>query len=309
MTLPTVSIVIPSYKAAHFESCLRSAVGQTYPHIEIMVSDNCPTEDIRTICSRYPGVIYQRNSVTGTGNVLASMYSGKGHLIKPLFDDDILHPFCVERMVAVMQAEPAVELVFSASQVIDIDNQRTETRRPYTASGRMTGAAMQQSMALGMRNFVGEFSSVMFRRETLWSIGWQDLFRLPGHDYTLGLADVAAYCNLARQGQVFYIDEELSYFRYDQRLQSNSNPYANPHFGNCFSDYVDLLVSSHMAGVINDEELWAQDYQVAALSVRLGNVFPQTQEARQRYLDYRATRPVPASVLAAAAPAPGAQDE
>ncbi|MBV5323972.1 MAG: hypothetical protein J0626_01205, partial [Rhodospirillaceae bacterium] len=86
-----------------------------------------------------------------------------------------------------------------------------------------------------------------------------------GHDYTLGLADVAAYCNLARNALVFYIDEELSYFRYDQRLQSNSNPYANPHFGNCFSDYVDLIVSSHRDNVIGTAELLEQDYQVAAL--------------------------------------------
>ncbi|MBV5323971.1 MAG: hypothetical protein J0626_01200, partial [Rhodospirillaceae bacterium] len=69
-------------------------------------------------------MIYQRNPVTGPDNVLASLYSGRGQLIKPLFDDDILHPFCVERMVAVMQADPRVELAFSASQVIDIDNQR-----------------------------------------------------------------------------------------------------------------------------------------------------------------------------------------
>ena len=40
MSLPLVSIVIPSYKAAHFEQCLRSAIGQTYPRIEILVSDN-----------------------------------------------------------------------------------------------------------------------------------------------------------------------------------------------------------------------------------------------------------------------------
>lgn len=295
MTLPIVSIVIPSYKPAHFEACLSSAVGQTYRHTEILVSDNCPTEEIRDICRKFPDVIYQRNPITGASNALTTLFAGRGQLIKPLFDDDILHPFCVERMVATMLAEPSVELVFSASQVIDIDNQRTETRRPYQFNGHMTGAAMQQQMALGMRNFVGEFSSVMFRRETLWNIGWKELYRLPGHDYTLGLADVAAYCNLARNGHVFYIDEELSYFRYDLRLQSNSNPHANPHFANCFSDYIDLLVSSHMQGVISDAELWDQDYQVAALAVRLGNLFPQMYEARQRYLDYRASRPAPAT--------------
>lgn len=286
MNLPLVSIVIPSYKAGHFEQCLKSAVGQTYPNLEILVSDNCPTEAIRDICARYPGVIYQRCSVTREANVLSSLYSGKGHLIKPLFDDDILHPFCVERMVATMNMDPATQLVFSASQVINADNERVETRRPYTVSGSMPGREMHRSMTLGMRNFVGEFTSIMFRRQTLWDIGWRDLFRIGDHDFTLGLADVAAYCNLAKGGNTFYIDEELSYFRRDQRVASNSNPNSNPNFGNCFSDYIDLLVVSHQIGFISAEELLSQREQVLAVTARLGGLFEQMGRSCQRYQAY-----------------------
>jgi glycosyltransferase involved in cell wall biosynthesis len=283
MSLPLVSIVIPSYKASHFEACLRSALGQTYLNIEVLVSDNCPTEDIKQICARYPGVIYQRNTVFHTDNVLSVFYSGKGELIKPLFDDDILHPFCVERMVATMQMDPTTELVFSASQVINSDNERTETRRPYQASGSMTGLQMQRGMALGMCNFVGEFSTIMLRRAKLWQIGWHQLFRIGAHDFTLGLADVAAYCNLVRDANAFYIDEELSYFRHDQRLQSNSNPNANPNFGNCFSDYIDLLIESHDSGIISTDELLAMEGQVEAVTARLTGTFGQVGRSRDRY--------------------------
>lgn len=295
MTYPKVSIVIPSYKAIHFEACLRSAIGQSYLNTEILVSDNCPTEDIRDICARFPGVIYQRNSVTREDNVLSSLYSGKGVYIKPLFDDDILHPFCIERMVAAMQMDSNTRLVFSATQVINSDNQRTETRRPYEASGNISARDMQRSMALGMRNFVGEFTSIMFRRETLWNISWKDLFRLGTHDFTRGLSDLVSYINLAKGGNAFYIDEELSYFRHDQRLQSNSNPASNPHFGNCFSDYIDLLVVSHQDDIISRAELLAMDQQVAVITVQLGNVFPQMGQARQRYLDYCAALPADAA--------------
>lgn len=286
MSLPLVSIVIPSYKPSHFEQALRSAIGQTYLNTEIMVSDNCPTNEIRDICARYPGVIYQRNPAKGTVNVLSSFYSGKGELVKPLFDDDLLHPFCVERMVSVMNMDPAIELVFSASQVITSDNQPKESRRPYQASGSMPGRDMQRSMALGMRNFVGEFSSVMMRRQRLWEIGWKDLFRIGYHDFGPGLADLAGYINLAANGQSFYIDEELSYFRHDPRLASNSNPTANPNFGYCFSDYIDLLVVSHQQGVISDAELRGMDLQVATVTAQLGSWFPQMAPAHQRYRDY-----------------------
>lgn len=286
MQFPKVSIVIPSYKAEHFEQCLRSAIGQTYPNTEIIVSDNCPTEVIRDICARFPGVIYQRNSAIREQNVLAAFFTGKGELIKPLFDDDILHPFCVERMVASIQGRDDVELVFSASQVIDARNLRTETRRPYEASGSMSGLDLQRNMTLGMRNFIGEFTTVMFRRSKLWQIGPHKLFTVGPHDCTRGLADLAAYINLAAGGAAFYIDEELSYFRRDQVLQSNSNPTVNPNFGYCFSDYIDLLPASHATGAISAAELRGMQGQVQAAFESLRDVFAQIPPAYERYLDY-----------------------
>ena len=283
MSLPLVSIVIPSYKTSHFETCLRSALGQSYPNIEILVSDNCPTEAIKDMCAKYSGhLIYQRNSAIREQNVLTALFAAKGQLIKPLFDDDVLHPFCVERMVATMNMDPEIQLVFSASQVINVDNERTETRRPYEASGSMPARDMQRSMVLGMRNFVGEFSSIMFRRERLWEIG-RHLFKYHNHDCTLGLADVAAYFNLARDGKVFYIDEELSYFRHDRRLESNSNPNANPNFGYCFSDYIDLLVESCDIGIVAPEELEVMAPTVDDVATRLGGVFPMMATSQQRF--------------------------
>lgn len=286
MALPKVSIVIPSYKTAHFEQCLKSAIGQTYPNIEILVSDNCPTEELKDVCARYNGVLYQRNPVKREQNVLTSLFAAKGDLIKPLFDDDLLHPFCVERMVATMNMDPNIQLVFSASQVINVDNERTETRRPYTVTGSMPGLDMHRSMTIGMRNFVGEFSSIMFRRQKLWDIGAHRLFRIGSHDFSLGLADLAAYCNLAQGGTAFYIDEELSYFRRDERMMSNSNPAANPTFGNCFSDYIDLLVVSHEGGMITTTEVLGLEQQVLDVTTRLSGVFEQVGRSCQRYLDY-----------------------
>ncbi|MCU6502100.1 glycosyltransferase [Rugamonas sp. A1-17] len=283
MSLPLVSIVIPSYKTAHFEACLKSALGQSYPNIEILVSDNCPTEAIKDMCAKYTGhLIYQRNSALREQNVLTALFAAKGQLIKPLFDDDVLHPFCIERMVATMNMDPAIQLVFSSSQVINVDNERTELRRPYEASGSMDARDMQRSMVLGMRNFVGEFSTIMFRRDRLWEIG-RHLFRYHKHDCTLGLADVAAYFNLARDGKVFYIDEELSYFRHDQRLESNSNINSNPNFGYCFSDYIDLLIESCDIGIVAPEELVVMQPTVDDVAARLSGIFPMVARSQQRF--------------------------
>jgi len=286
MSYPKVSIIIPSYKPQHFEMCLRSAVGQTYQNTEILVSDNCPTEEIRDICARYAhnGVIYQRSSVYREQNVNAALAGAKGEYVKPLFDDDLLHPFCIERMVAAMQPRPEVELVFSASQVINSDNERVETRRPYEASGTLSGLDVQRRVTLGMENFIGEFTTVMFRRQTMWNVGLHNLYKMGDHDFLTGLADLIAYLNLTKNASMFYIDEELTYFRKDQRLQSNSNPASNPFFGNCFSDYIDLLRVSLDADTISRDEYRSMNPQVDAVFLRLNNIFPQVGEARERYL-------------------------
>ncbi|SHM97971.1 Glycosyl transferase family 2 [Duganella sacchari] len=286
MSYPKVSIIIPSYKPQHFEMCLRSAVGQTYQNTEILVSDNCPTEEIRDICARYAhnGVIYQRSSVYREQNVNAALAGAKGEYVKPLFDDDLLHPFCIERMVAAMQPRPEVELVFSASQVINSDNERVETRRPYEASGTLSGLDVQRRVTLGMENFIGEFTTVMFRRQTMWNVGLHNLYKMGDHDFLTGLADLIAYLNLTKNASMFYIDEELTYFRKDLRLQSNSNPASNPFFGNCFSDYIDLLRVSLDADTINRDEYRSMNPQVDAVFLRLNNIFPQVGEARERYL-------------------------
>lgn len=287
MSFPLVSIVIPSYKVAHFEMSLRSALGQTYPNTEILVSDNCPTEEIRDICKRFPQVIYQRSTAMREQNVISAFYSGKGEFIKPLYDDDLLHPFCVERMVAVFQSGPDIQLVFSASQVIDISNMRTETRRPYQASGHMSGLDMHRHMAMNLTNHIGELTTVMFRRARLWELGWHKLFTRGSHDFTKGLADIASYINFTENGALFYVDEELSYFRHDQRLQSNSNAHSNPHFGYNFSDYIDLAVSAHETGAITADELLAMHDLLGSVNTRLGGVFPQMGESFARYLAYR----------------------
>ena len=286
MHQPLVSITIPSYKPEHFEQSLRSAIGQSYQNIEILVSDNCPTEAIRDICARFPQVRYRRNPIKGVVNVTDSMFDGSGVYVKPLFDDDILHPFCVERMVKAMQLQADIELVFSASQVIDAANMRLQTRRPFAADGILPGTALYRMLAMGPANVVGELSSIMFKRARLEALGKHGVFELSGFGFDLGLADVALYCNLAMPGQAYYLDEELSYFRRDPTLASNSNPAANANYGVCLSDGIDLVLSAHKARVLSDDDLLTTRATIDDLAARAGALYPQVAQAYQRYLAY-----------------------
>jgi hypothetical protein len=146
---------------------------------------------------------------------------------------------------------------------------------------------MHRHMAMNLTNHIGELATVMFRRARLWELGWHQLFKRGSHDFTKGLADIASYINFTENGALFYVDEELSYFRHDQRLQSNSNAHSNPHFGYNFSDYIDLAVSAHETGAITSAELLAMHEVLVSVNQRLGGVFPQMGEAFERYTAYR----------------------
>jgi glycosyltransferase involved in cell wall biosynthesis len=284
MALPKVSIVIPSYKPRHFEQCLRSAIGQTYPNTEILVSDNCPTEEIRDICSKFPSVMYQRNTVVRTDNVSSSLFAAKGVYIKPLFDDDLLHPFAVERMVTAIELHNDIQMVFSRSAVIDANNARTGDRRAYQQSGMMPGRDMIRSMILNFRNYVGEISTIMFRRDRIWELGSNRVFTYGNKDFLLGLVDVAFYFALVRDGSVYYIDEELSYFRWDMSTGSNSNPNSNPAFGHLGADWVDLLIEALREEVVTRDEFLGVKPLVDILALETGwGRYAEVQQAQSRY--------------------------
>jgi hypothetical protein len=160
-------------------------------------------------------------------NVAAALLAGQGEYVKPLFDDDILHPFCVERMVQAMQLSPDIELVFSASTIIDGQNLRQQERRPFQQHGMVDGRQLYRWLAMGPVNVIGELTSILLRRKTLQALGPDGLFRIGDHDFALGLADAALYCIVLLDRQGYYADEELSYFRRDADHASNSNPAAD----------------------------------------------------------------------------------
>lgn len=186
-TYPIVDITIPAYKPIFFEQSLKSAIGQTYPHIKIYVSDDCPTDEIQKICSKYPQVDYQKNpNPGGLNNIVSSIERGNGQLIKPLFDDDILHPFCVERMVKFIDPIEEVSLIFSASAHIDINNNKTHLRRPFTENKKISSIELQKQMIIVLRNFIGEFSTVLFRRRNFELFPGMSLFKFQNEFFFKG---------------------------------------------------------------------------------------------------------------------------
>jgi len=213
--MPTVSILIPAYKAEYLGRAILSAQRQTFEDIEILVGDDTPDGALREIVERFddPRLRYFHHGFQkGTRNSRALWEKASGQYIKWLFDDDLLMPASVETLVNALRANPGVVLAFHERVIIDNTDAVIMTPTPLLPVGQAALISRQSLVetALGrITNFVGEPSNTMLVRDRI------DISR--AFDYRTWvldfLGDMALYLNCAEQAPLLAVGGCLSAFR------------------------------------------------------------------------------------------------
>ncbi|MFN8670615.1 MAG: glycosyltransferase [Candidatus Sericytochromatia bacterium] len=254
--LPLVSLVMPTYKPQYLTKALNSLVNQTYKNIEIIISDNCPTEEIKDIIdlfSNFQKITYYRNPEKYLANFQKCFDMANGKYVKFLLDDDILAPNCVEKMVTYFEAyENSVSLVTSKRHKIDElgnrlsdDSSTVEIALNDTIFNKFE---IGNFMLNGLVNVVGELSTAMFRKK--------DLINEKPHFFSFlsidpySNIDMSCWINLLTKGNLAYISEPLSFFR--------TNPYQNTHNSLPASlvEWFDLIEESRKVGFLDNTDLY-----------------------------------------------------
>ncbi|SIT16940.1 Glycosyltransferase involved in cell wall bisynthesis [Roseivivax lentus] len=124
--LPLVSIGLPVYNgAAYIEQAVASLQAQTYPNIEIVISDNCSTDATPDICKRLSGadprISYSCTSanIGAAGNFNRVAMVAKGTLFAWANHDDLWDPTYVESAVAALSSNRSAILAYAQSAKID----------------------------------------------------------------------------------------------------------------------------------------------------------------------------------------------
>lgn len=224
-----VSIVIPAYNPEFFETALRSAFGQSYSQIEIVVSDQSSSSTIEDICKKYPTVRYYRfenaeklhQNYRAKQNFARCIQLAKGKFVKYLCDDDVLHPFCVERLLAPMLENEKITLSFSTRQQITSTNQFGQILKTLAADTQtvISGKTIIRQLAVQQINFIGEPTTALFRRDCIQIENDQICFfgrELNTHP------DLGIWAICASQGDVSFEPNILSYWRRHEE-QSTAN--------------------------------------------------------------------------------------
>lgn len=119
-----VSIIVVTYNSeATIIETLDSVKNQTYNDIELIISDDCSSDDTILLCREWLDRNQHRfvetklvTSLENTGisaNLNRGVSKSTGYWIKSIAGDDILLDECIEKNVAYMKHHPDFEILFS----------------------------------------------------------------------------------------------------------------------------------------------------------------------------------------------------
>jgi hypothetical protein len=203
----SATIVVLNYNYARFlRRSLDSALGQTWPQVQVVVVDDCSTDDSREVIASYGDkvrpVLQARNSGHGAG-MNAGFAAATGEIISFLDADDFLHPNAVERVMRGRRPE-AAQYQYRLD-LVDADGRRFDSYPPPELAWE-DGDVIPALLRKG-RYSTTVTSGLAFERRALEAALPMDpeAFRQGGDGY---LVTVAPF-----YGQVITLDETLGAYR------------------------------------------------------------------------------------------------
>lgn len=214
---PLVSIVIPAFNSRFFRQALESALAQTYEHVEIVICDDSPDEEIRDIVQSivepaHP-IRYSRNSqcLGLQQNLLRCVKEASGEFIKVLCDDDRLFIQSIGLQAQVLIQRTEVNLVFAQRLLSDTNDfmlpVRLENSRFCTNDSLFKGDDMLAILESVPRNFMGNFSAALMRRADVLEL--LPVLVQPEAGF-IALLDFALFICLLRRGNMVMLNSVLS---------------------------------------------------------------------------------------------------
>jgi glycosyltransferase involved in cell wall biosynthesis len=222
MRIPKVSVIIPNYNHARFlGKRVNTVLGQTFQDFEVILLDDCSTDDSRLILSQYAGhpkVRIEFNEAN-SGSPFKQWNKGgrlaRGEYVWIAESDDYADVSFLEKLCGALDSNPKAAFAYCRSWRVSEDDQVVGFADPPCHDEHDPDRWTRNYCADGMElckqlidcNIVQNASAVVFRKAVYQQVGGaNENLRLCG-DWKLWTA-------MALIGQFVYLAEPLNYYRF-----------------------------------------------------------------------------------------------
>ena len=209
-----MSIVIPAFNGLpYIQQAYQSCLDQTYPNIEICISDGGSTDGTREWITELPASVrtdFLPPGTTAAQNWTHATEMASGEYIKLLCQDDLLYPRAVEQQVADLTEHSEAALAVGQRDIVSASGKALSRRRGLSGltSGLHPAADALDSVYFGGTNTLGEPHVILFRRDRL-------LAAMPWHSRRHYSLDLDTYTSVLEEPNVmvFVRKESIGAFR------------------------------------------------------------------------------------------------
>ncbi|MDQ6625691.1 MAG: glycosyltransferase [Verrucomicrobiota bacterium] len=213
--LPLISVCLPVYNSAEYiEAAIASVVAQTYGAWELIIVDDCSTDETSVVLDRIIAGLgdsrilrYTNSTRLGmVGNWNRSVSLATGEFIKLIGQDDVLKRDCLANQARGLIDHPSVTVVGSARQVVNAAGRPIMVRRCFPGEGIYDGReTIRRCLSTGT-NIIGEPVSILFRTISLAETE-------PFSESITYCTDLDMWLRLLTFGDFYYIPEPQTLYR------------------------------------------------------------------------------------------------
>ena len=222
--MPTVTVIVPNYNHARFlRQRIDSILAQTFQDFELILLDDCSTDESREILREYasdPRVRTEFNEAN-SGSTFKQWNKGvrlaRGKYIWLAESDDYADRRFLARLVALLDADPKVIIAYCRSWRVSDEGKQDDFAYPLLdaadlprwSSDFCADGTEECRRYFVIANLVRNASSAVFRKAVYERIG--------GADESLRLCgDWKLWAGMALCGRMAYVSEPLNYYRLHQ---------------------------------------------------------------------------------------------
>jgi glycosyltransferase involved in cell wall biosynthesis len=233
--MPNISVIIPNYNHARYlNQRIDSVLNQTYQDFEVIILDDCSTDDSRNVIEEYrthprvSNVVFNKDN---SGSTFKQWDKGlalaKGDYIWIAESDDYADSTFLESIIKLINNDSSVGIAYCGSNTVDENGEIIGELIRYEKNNHngyyRNNGYMEVRDAFFSHPIIPNASAVVFKKENIHSVN--EKFK----NYKI-CGDWQFWIDISFNGDVIYIPEKLNYFRQSGTSVSRSNFYRKDNY-------------------------------------------------------------------------------